>query len=75
MVGILKNCRLHFNYPHLSMSQIHSALAYYWDYKEEIEGRESEKCGERQHALTRNLRLNLLVGQQCYPDGYAPTSS
>lgn len=28
---------LHFNYPHLSMSQIHSALAYYWDHKQEID--------------------------------------
>jgi uncharacterized protein (DUF433 family) len=24
---------LYANYPHLSMSQIHSALAYYWDHK------------------------------------------
>lgn len=28
---------LHDNYPHLTMSQIHSALAYYWDHKEEID--------------------------------------
>ncbi|WP_026102291.1 DUF433 domain-containing protein [Pleurocapsa sp. PCC 7319] len=28
---------LHFQYPHLSMSQIYSALAYYWEYKEEID--------------------------------------
>ena len=28
---------LHFQYPHLSMSQIYSALAYYWDHKEEID--------------------------------------
>lgn len=28
---------LGFQYPHLTMSQIHSALAYYWDHKEEIE--------------------------------------
>ncbi|MGI0488378.1 DUF433 domain-containing protein [Pantanalinema rosaneae CENA516] len=27
---------LHFQYPHLSMSQIHSALAYYWDHKSEM---------------------------------------
>ena len=27
---------LHENYPHLSMSQIYSALAYYWDNQEEI---------------------------------------
>jgi uncharacterized protein (DUF433 family) len=28
---------LHLQYPHLSMSQIHSALAYYWDHKDEID--------------------------------------
>jgi uncharacterized protein (DUF433 family) len=28
---------LHANYPHLSMSQIHSALAYYWDHKADID--------------------------------------
>lgn len=31
--------QLHQNYPHLSMSQIHSALAYYWDRKAEIDAR------------------------------------
>lgn len=28
---------LHFQYPHLSMSQIYSALAYYWDNKKKID--------------------------------------
>ena len=28
---------LHFQYPHLSMSQIYSALAYYWEHKIEID--------------------------------------
>ena len=28
---------LGFQYPHLTMSQIHSALAYYWDHKQEID--------------------------------------
>ena len=28
---------LHANYPHVSMSKIYSALAYYWDHKEEID--------------------------------------
>ena len=28
---------LHFQYPHLSMSQIHAALAYYWEHKAEID--------------------------------------
>jgi hypothetical protein len=28
---------LHFQHPHLSMGQIHAALAYYWDHREEID--------------------------------------
>jgi len=28
---------LHANYPHVSMSKIYSALAYYWDNQEEID--------------------------------------
>ena len=28
---------LHIQYPHLSMAQIHSALAYYWDHKEDLD--------------------------------------
>lgn len=27
---------LHFQHPYLTMGQIHSALAYYWDHSEEI---------------------------------------
>ena len=27
---------LHFQHPSLSMGQIHSALAYYWDHQQEI---------------------------------------
>jgi len=28
---------LHFQYPHLALAQIHAALAYYWDYQEELD--------------------------------------
>src|SRR6185503_18329366 len=28
---------IHFQYPYLSMGQIHSALAYYWDHKVELD--------------------------------------
>ena len=27
---------MHFQHPHLSLGQIHSALAYYWDHQEEF---------------------------------------
>jgi uncharacterized protein (DUF433 family) len=29
---------LHFQFPHISLSQIYSALAYYWDFKDTIDG-------------------------------------
>ena len=29
---------LHFQFPHLSLGQIHSALAYYWDHRDELDG-------------------------------------
>lgn len=28
---------MHFQHPHLTLGQIHSALAYYWDHKQAIE--------------------------------------
>lgn len=28
---------LHFQHPYLTMSQIHSALAYYWEHKAELD--------------------------------------
>lgn len=28
---------LHFQHPYLSLGQIHSALAYYWDHKTEMD--------------------------------------
>src|SRR5438874_9745601 len=28
---------LHFQHPYLSLGQIHSALAYYWDHVEELD--------------------------------------
>jgi uncharacterized protein (DUF433 family) len=28
---------LHFQHPYLSLGQIHSALAYYWDHKGELD--------------------------------------
>ncbi|NEQ36135.1 MAG: DUF433 domain-containing protein [Okeania sp. SIO3I5] len=34
---------LHESYPHLSMSQIYSALAYYWDNQAEIDADMEER--------------------------------
>lgn len=54
---------LHFQYSHLSMSQIYSALAYYWEHKVEIDAditrrfEYSEKL--RQNAGESNLVKRL----------------
>lgn len=29
--------KLHFQYPHVALGQIYSALAYYWDHKEALD--------------------------------------
>ncbi len=45
---------LHFQHPHLSLGQIHSALAYYWDHQKEVDAdvrRRFEDADElRRHA-------------------------
>ena len=28
---------LHFQYPHINLGQIHSALAYYWDHQDALD--------------------------------------
>jgi uncharacterized protein (DUF433 family) len=58
----------HFQHPYLSMSQIHSALAYYWDHQPEldadIERREQYATQLRQTAgqspLVQKLRAQGL---------------
>jgi uncharacterized protein (DUF433 family) len=60
---------LHFQHPYLSMSQIHSALAYYWDHQSEldtdIERREQYATQLRQTAgqspLIQKLRAQGLL--------------
>jgi len=61
---------LHFQHPYLSMSQIHSALAYYWEHKEtldvDIEDRLNYAEQSRQKAgdspLAARLRKESLLG-------------
>ncbi len=45
---------LHFQYPHLSMSQIHSALAYYYDHREELEAEILERLREVNKLAAQN---------------------
>ena len=54
---------LHFQHPYLSMSQIHSALAYYWEHKEaldaDIEDRLTYAERSRQEIGTSPLAARL----------------
>jgi hypothetical protein len=43
---------LHFQFPHLSLGQIHSALAYYWDHRDELE----RDIARRRAAVDRQQR-------------------
>ncbi len=44
---------IHFQHPHLSLGQIHAALAYYHDHKAEFEG-EIQRSFERVEQLRAN---------------------
>jgi uncharacterized protein (DUF433 family) len=37
---------LHFQHPHLTLGQVYSALAYYWDHKEQIDRQFAEDSAE-----------------------------
>jgi len=54
---------LHFQYPHLSMGRIHSALAYYHDHREamdaEIARREADAAKLRAQARHAPLQQRL----------------
>jgi uncharacterized protein (DUF433 family) len=44
---------LHFQHPYLTLGQIHSALAYYWDHREELDrdiSRRLERVDELRNA-------------------------
>lgn len=42
---------LHFQYPHLTLGQIHSALAYYWDHQVELDADIERRLNESEQAL------------------------
>ena len=53
---------LHFQHPHLTMGQIHSALAYYWDHKEELD-RDIERRLERVESIRREVGPSKLAAR------------
>jgi len=53
---------LHFQHPHLTLGQIHSALAYYWDHKEDLD-RDIEGRIERIEEIRRAVGPSQLVAR------------
>jgi len=47
---------LHFQHPYLTLGQIHSALAYYWDHREDLD-RDIQRRLERVEELRVDRRL------------------
>ena len=46
---------LHFQHPHLTLGQIYSALAYYWDHQEELD-QDIERRLQRVDQIQQNLQ-------------------
>lgn len=53
---------LHFNHPYLSPGQIHSALAYYWDHKQELDA-DIERRMERVEQIRREVENPVLAAR------------
>jgi uncharacterized protein (DUF433 family) len=50
---------LHFQYPHLTMSQIYSALAYYWDFKDAMDADIQRRFAQAEDLRRNAVPLNL----------------
>lgn len=53
---------LHFQHPYLSLGQIHSALAYYWDHKKGLD-EEIARRRDRVEQLRRTTPTSPLVAR------------
>ena len=51
---------IHFQHPHLTLGQIHSALAYYWDHQEQLD-RDIERRAERVEEIRREAGPSQLA--------------
>lgn len=52
---------LHFQHPHLTLGQIHSALAYYWDHKEQVEAEIEQALKEVDKLREANAATSVLA--------------
>jgi uncharacterized protein (DUF433 family) len=50
---------MHFQYPHLSLAQIHSALAYYYDHQEELDAEILQRLREVNELAARTVNSPL----------------
>jgi len=53
---------LHFQHPYLSLGQIHSALAYYWDHKDELD-QDIARRRARVEEIRRTTPISPLVSR------------
>jgi len=53
---------LHFQHPYLSLGQIHSALAYYWDHKDQLD-QDIETRLEQVNQIRRQIESPPLVSR------------
>lgn len=53
---------LQFQFPHLTLGRIHSALAYYWDHREELD-KDIERRLQCVNKLRRSVGELLLVAR------------
>ncbi|MFN8404109.1 MAG: DUF433 domain-containing protein [Anaerolineales bacterium] len=51
---------LHIQFPHLTLGQIHSALAYYWDHHDELDG-DIEKRIEKVDKIQKSIPASPLI--------------
>ena len=61
---------LHFQHPYLTLGQIHSALAYYWDHRDELD-RDIERRLERVEEL-RGLNQPAKLVERLRARGQGP---
>lgn len=52
---------LHLQHPHLSLGQIHSALAYYWDHQDELDEDIQRRLGYVESLRARSEPTPLTV--------------
>jgi len=53
---------LHFQHPYLTLGQIHAALAYYWDHRDELD-EDIERRMELVENIQRHNRPSPLIGR------------